>query len=92
MITGATNGIGKEMARALVTSGAALTIVARNPDKGALVAAELGAQPGAATGPPWREAQDASCERPRTRRCVRRIFHSHTGHAVSTATAHAGEY
>ena len=35
VITGATNGIGKEIARALVRRGALLTLLARNPDKAA---------------------------------------------------------
>ncbi|MDI9519856.1 MAG: SDR family NAD(P)-dependent oxidoreductase [Bacillota bacterium] len=45
VITGASDGIGKEAARALAKSGWQLAIVGRNPDKTAQVAKELGAVP-----------------------------------------------
>lgn len=45
VITGASDGIGKEAARALAKSGWQLAIVGRNPDKTAQVARELGALP-----------------------------------------------
>ena len=48
VITGATNGIGKEIAGALVRKGADVTLVARNPEKAASTAAELERAPGAA--------------------------------------------
>ena len=48
VITGATNGIGKEIARALVRKGADVTLVARNPAKASATAAELEFEPGAA--------------------------------------------
>jgi retinol dehydrogenase-12 len=51
VITGATNGIGKEIARALARKSANLTLVARNPEKAASTAAELEREPGA-TGRP----------------------------------------
>ncbi|WP_189067402.1 SDR family oxidoreductase [Deinococcus radiotolerans] len=44
LITGATGGIGLITARDLVTRGAHVTIVGRNPDKTAKVAREIGAQ------------------------------------------------
>ena len=45
VITGASDGIGKETARALARDGWQLAIVGRNPDKTAQVARELGALP-----------------------------------------------
>lgn len=48
VITGASDGIGKEAARALAKTGWRLAIVGRNPDKTAQVARELGAIPYAA--------------------------------------------
>ncbi|MFD4352573.1 SDR family NAD(P)-dependent oxidoreductase [Nocardia sp. NPDC058518] len=51
VITGATNGIGKEMARALARRGAALTIPARNISKAREIANELAAEPGATSTP-----------------------------------------
>ncbi|NMN98812.1 SDR family NAD(P)-dependent oxidoreductase [Antrihabitans stalactiti] len=50
VVTGGTNGIGKEIARALAQRGAALTLVARNVAKAADVRAELEAEPGARSG------------------------------------------
>lgn len=50
VVTGGTNGIGKEIARALAQRGAALTLVARNVAKAADVRAELEAEPGARRG------------------------------------------
>ncbi|WP_405162678.1 SDR family NAD(P)-dependent oxidoreductase [Nocardia sp. NBC_01499] len=47
VITGATNGIGKEIARALARRGADLTLVARNEAKAAATADELQREPGA---------------------------------------------
>ncbi|MFI6172161.1 SDR family NAD(P)-dependent oxidoreductase [Nocardia sp. NPDC051052] len=47
VITGATNGIGKEIARALARRGASLTLVARNETKAAATADELQREPGA---------------------------------------------
>lgn len=44
LITGATGGIGLITARELVTRGAHVTIVGRNPDKTAQVARDIGAQ------------------------------------------------
>jgi len=41
LVTGATNGIGKEVARALLRRGMTVGIVARQPEKGEQVAAEL---------------------------------------------------
>lgn len=51
VITGATNGIGKEIARALIRRGADLTLVARNESKAAATAAELQQEPGATSAP-----------------------------------------
>ncbi|MGY0498335.1 SDR family NAD(P)-dependent oxidoreductase [Nocardia sp. FBN12] len=51
VITGATNGIGKEMARELARRGAVLTILARDATKARKVANELGAEPGATSTP-----------------------------------------
>ncbi|MFJ4652180.1 SDR family NAD(P)-dependent oxidoreductase [Nocardia sp. NPDC088792] len=48
VITGATNGIGKEIARAMARRGADLTIVARTESKARATVAELSAEPGAA--------------------------------------------
>jgi retinol dehydrogenase-12 len=46
LVTGATEGIGKAAARELGLRGATLVLVARNPEKGARVVAELKAQTG----------------------------------------------
>lgn len=46
VVTGATGGIGKEIARGLVRQGATLIIGARNAAKGEAVAAELAQEPG----------------------------------------------
>jgi NAD(P)-dependent dehydrogenase (short-subunit alcohol dehydrogenase family) len=46
VVTGATNGIGKETARELARMGATTLIVGRNPQKGARVVAELQADTG----------------------------------------------
>ncbi len=51
VITGATNGLGKEIARALARRGALLTVVARNPEKAAATAEELSREPGATETP-----------------------------------------
>jgi NAD(P)-dependent dehydrogenase (short-subunit alcohol dehydrogenase family) len=51
VITGATNGIGKEIARALARRGAELTLVARNEKKAVATAKELSRENGA-TGVP----------------------------------------
>ena len=51
VVTGATGGIGKEIARALISRGALLTLVARDADKAAATAAELAAEPGAEQAP-----------------------------------------
>ncbi|MFE3187996.1 SDR family NAD(P)-dependent oxidoreductase [Nocardia sp. NPDC059240] len=53
VITGATNGIGKEMARALARRGAALTLVARNETKARDTVTELAAEPGVVTAPEY---------------------------------------
>ncbi|RJL21734.1 SDR family NAD(P)-dependent oxidoreductase [Bailinhaonella thermotolerans] len=42
IVTGATSGIGKEMAREFVRRGARVVIVCRNPDKGGKTLAEIG--------------------------------------------------
>jgi retinol dehydrogenase 12 len=47
VITGATNGIGKEIARALARRGADITLLARNEDKAAQVIRELSDEDGA---------------------------------------------
>jgi NAD(P)-dependent dehydrogenase (short-subunit alcohol dehydrogenase family) len=48
LITGATDGIGKETARALIAEGACVTIIARNKDKATAVMAEFKSEwPGA---------------------------------------------
>ncbi|MBT6433183.1 MAG: SDR family oxidoreductase [Deltaproteobacteria bacterium] len=47
LITGATNGIGKQTAEAIAPSGATLVIVGRNPEKTAQLTAELQSMPGA---------------------------------------------
>lgn len=46
LVTGATSGIGKEVARALLRRGITVGIVARQPEKGERVAAELAAAGG----------------------------------------------
>jgi NAD(P)-dependent dehydrogenase (short-subunit alcohol dehydrogenase family) len=51
VITGATNGIGRELARGLARRGALLTLVARNPAKAEATADELAAEPGASSRP-----------------------------------------
>lgn len=51
IVTGATNGIGKEIARALVRRGAAVTILARNATKAEATARELADEDGAAATP-----------------------------------------
>ena len=51
VLTGATNGIGKELARGLAARGAALTLLARNEAKANATAAELGAESGASGEP-----------------------------------------
>jgi NAD(P)-dependent dehydrogenase (short-subunit alcohol dehydrogenase family) len=51
VVTGATDGIGKEIARALISRGALLTLIARDAGKAAATAAELAAQRGAAETP-----------------------------------------
>ena len=51
VITGATSGIGTEIARALAARGAALTLVARSQSKADATAAELAGEPGAAGTP-----------------------------------------
>lgn len=42
LVTGAGQGIGRELARSLATAGARVVVADRNPDTGAAVAAELG--------------------------------------------------
>ena len=42
LVTGATNGIGKHIARLLLARGAAVWVGARDPAKGAAAVAELG--------------------------------------------------
>jgi len=44
LITGGTSGIGKEAARELIRAGAQVTITARDPEKGAATALELGSK------------------------------------------------
>ena len=51
VVTGATGGIGKEIARGLISRGALLTLIARDADRAAATAAELAAEPGAAEAP-----------------------------------------
>lgn len=51
VVTGATSGIGKELARGLVDRGALVTLVARNPAKADATADELAKAPGAADQP-----------------------------------------
>lgn len=51
IVTGATNGIGKELARGLVHRGALVTLMARNPAKADATADELASEPGAAGRP-----------------------------------------
>jgi retinol dehydrogenase-12 len=51
VVTGATNGIGKELARDLVRRGAEVTIVARNHTKAEATADEFAAEAGAAGRP-----------------------------------------
>src|SRR5436305_14535768 len=48
VITGATSGIGKEIARALAMRGAQLTLVARDERRATATAKELAAEPGSA--------------------------------------------
>ena len=50
VITGATDGIGKEIARGLARRGADLTLVARNQSKARATASELESEPGAVGG------------------------------------------
>lgn len=51
VITGATNGIGKEIARALVRRGALLTLLARDPAKASATVRELAAENGRSPRP-----------------------------------------
>lgn len=51
VMTGATNGIGKEIARSLVRRGAALTLIARSETKGLDTADELAEERGASVRP-----------------------------------------
>jgi retinol dehydrogenase-12 len=51
LVTGATSGIGKEIARALATRGAALTLLARNEPRALATAAELARESGASGTP-----------------------------------------
>ena len=51
VVTGATSGIGKEIARALATRGADLVLLARDSGRAEATAAELGAEPGAVDEP-----------------------------------------
>lgn len=51
VITGATSGIGKELARGLAARGAELTLLARDAEKAATTAAELAQTPGAVATP-----------------------------------------
>ena len=50
LITGGSSGIGKELARLLIASGASVTLVARNPDRLNAAAAEL-TPPGESSAP-----------------------------------------
>lgn len=62
VITGATNGIGKEIARALVRRGALLTLLARDPAKASATVRELAAENGAITAPEYIQADLADLD------------------------------
>ncbi|MBA0045379.1 SDR family NAD(P)-dependent oxidoreductase [Mycobacterium sp. NPDC050853] len=62
VITGATNGIGKEIARVLVRRGALLTLLARDPDKAAETVHELAAENSALSAPEYIQADLADLD------------------------------
>ncbi|MBB4853423.1 NAD(P)-dependent dehydrogenase (short-subunit alcohol dehydrogenase family) [Mycobacteroides chelonae] len=62
VITGATNGIGKEIARTLVRRGALLTLLARDPAKASETVRELAAENGAASEPEFIQADLADLD------------------------------
>lgn len=86
VITGATNGIGKEIARALVRRGALLTLVARDPDKAAETVRELAAENGAITAPEYIQADLADLDS--VRAAAREIAATHT--RINTLVNNAG--
>ncbi|WP_078308817.1 MULTISPECIES: SDR family NAD(P)-dependent oxidoreductase [unclassified Mycobacterium] len=86
VITGATNGIGKEIARALVRRGALLTLLARDPDKAAQTVRELAAENGAITAPEYIQADLADLDS--VRAAAREIAETHP--RINTLVNNAG--
>ncbi|AKC39849.1 putative short-chain dehydrogenase/reductase [Mycolicibacterium phlei] len=86
VITGATNGIGKEIARALVRRGALLTLVARDPVKAADTIRELAAENGAITAPEYIQADLADLDS--VRAAAREIAATHP--RIDTLVNNAG--
>lgn len=88
VITGATNGIGKEIARALVRRGALLTLLARNPDKAAETVRELAAENGATTAPDYIQADLADLDSVRAAAHEIAATHSRIDTLVNNAGVH----
>lgn len=86
VITGATNGIGKEIARALVRRGALLTLLARDPDKATETVRELAAENGAITAPEYIQADLADLDS--VRAAAREIAATHS--RIDTLVNNAG--
>ncbi|ORA59187.1 SDR family NAD(P)-dependent oxidoreductase [Mycobacteroides franklinii] len=86
VITGATNGIGKEIARALARRGALLTLLARDPDKATETVRELAAENGAITAPEYIQADLADLDS--VRAAAREIAATHP--RIDTLVNNAG--
>ncbi|WP_078279611.1 SDR family NAD(P)-dependent oxidoreductase [Mycobacteroides franklinii] len=89
VITGATNGIGKEIARALVRHGALLTLLARDPDKATETVRELAAENGAITAPEYIQADLADLDSVRTAAREIAATHSRIDTLVNNAGMHS---
>lgn len=89
VITGATNGIGKEIARALVRRGALLTLLARDSDKATETVRELAAENGAITAPEYIQADLADLDSVRTAAREIAATHSRIDTLVNNAGMHS---